>query len=262
MLKLRTTLIAILILAGAGSVWQDKTDTKPKLEFEVASIKPSKPGADGGGIRAMPGGQTYQAESAPVDLMITLMWKLNESQVVGGPDWLRKDLWDVHAKADSPHSLDDLHTMFQNMIIDRFKLQFHWDTRNLSMFALVEDKSGNKITVNPSPETFDFPLKGAGFGKLQAVHCNLLYFTWFISGFPWINRPVVDETGLDKSKFYDFTLDFEPELPDGIDRNKLPPAPGPDFFTAIREQLGLRLEARKGPVPVMVIDSAEKPSDN
>jgi uncharacterized protein (TIGR03435 family) len=239
-----------------------KSGATPRLEFEVASIKPSDPNEQGGGIKADPGGETYHAQNAPVRLMIQLMWKLNDAQIVGAPDWVNKDRWDVEAKADGPHNLDDLHTMYQNMIIDRFKMQFHWDTRDLPMFALVVDKSGPKMTVNTDPEPFNFPMQGVGFGQFQAKHCDLRYFTWFISQFPWVGRPVVDETGLDKGKFYDFTLAFEPELPDGVDRSRLPPAPGPDFFTAIREQLGLRLESKKGPVPVMVIDHIEKPSES
>lgn len=249
----------------------DKASTKPagipRLEFDVASIKPGNPKDQDSFIKADPGGETYRAVNADVRLMIQLMWKLHDNQIVGAPDWVAKDLWDVEAKADGPHNIDDLHTMYQNMIIDRFKMQFHWDSRDLPMFALLIDKSGPKMTVNTDPEPFNFPFQGVAFGKFQAKHCDLRYFTWFISQFPWVGRPVVDETGLDKSKFYDFTLAFDlgSELPPEVAaRGNLPPAPGPDFFVAIREQLGLRLESKKGPVPVMVIDHIEKPtsSDN
>jgi uncharacterized protein (TIGR03435 family) len=234
----------------------------PRLEFEVASIKPGNPNSDDNFIKAMPGGQTYQAVSVSVRLMIRLMWKLNDARLVEAPDWVNKDLWDVQAKADKPRSLDDLHTMYQNMIIDRFKMKFHWDTRDMSMYALVQDKSGEKMKLNTDPEPFDFPLRMTAFGRLEAKHCDMRYFTYSISGMPWIGRPVVDRTGLDKSAFYDFTLLFAPEVPAEVAaRGNLPSAPGPDFFTAIREQLGLRLEAKKGPVPVMVIDSIQKPSE-
>jgi len=214
-------------------------------------------------MKADPGGQTIRALNVPVQLMIESQWRINAAQIVGAPDWAGKDLWDVEAKADGPHNIEDLHIMYQNLMIDRFKMQFHWDTRDLPMFALLLDKSGVKMTENSGPETFDIRAQMVAFGKLQGKRCDLKYFTWIISLFPWIGRPVVDETGLDKSKFYDFTLLFAPEVPAEIAaRGNLPPAPGPDFFTAIREQLGLRLEARKGPVPVMVIDHIEKPSSS
>lgn len=259
--KHSATLIAILLLSAVAGLSQDKTDTAPRLEFDVASIKPSQPGARGGGIKPLPGGQTYIATNVPVKLMIKLMFHLNDSQISGGPSWLNTDLYDVEAKADRPHSLDELHIMFQNLLKDRFKLQFHNETRTLRAFALVVEKSGPKLTLNQSPENFDIPVQPTGFGKLSATHCSMSYFSWILSQF--LDQPVLDQTGLDK--FYDFKLEWTPELPPNMagrqDLN-LPPTSGPDIFTAVREQLGLRLESRKGPVQVMVIDHIEKPSEN
>jgi len=232
----------------------------PRLEFEVAVIKPAAPTPFSGAIIADPGGQTYEAHAASIQQMIRLMWKLHNTQIVGGPDWVSKDLWDVQAKADRPHSLDDLHAMYQNMVIDRFKMKFHWDTRDLPMYALVQDKSGEKMKLDTATEQFNIPIQGTSLGNLQVTHCDMKYFAWFISGRPWVDRPVVDETGLDKSTFYDFTLVFQIPL-EIAERANLPQGSGPDFFTAIREQLGLRLEAKRGPVPVMVIDHIEKPSE-
>src|SRR5262249_20800976 len=95
-----------------------------RLEFEVASVKPSKPDARGGGIKPLPGGQTYVATNMPVKLMIKLMHHLNDRQISGGPAWLDTDRYDIEAKADGPHNLEELHLMFQNLLADRFKLQF------------------------------------------------------------------------------------------------------------------------------------------
>ena len=279
MLKIGTTVAAVFLSLGLGG-WQPRqpqtqqasaqqsaqpnSAATQRLEFEVAVIKPSPPNEQPGGIKADPGGQTYRAQGVPVQLMIQLMWKLHPSQIVGAPDWLNKDLWDVMAKADTSHNLEDLHTMYQNMIIDRFKMKFHWDERDMPMYALVQDKGGEKMKLNPDPEPFNFPIQGTAFGKLEGKHCDMRYLTWFMSGMPWVGKPVVDQTGLDKSTSYDFTLayDLGSELPPEVAaRGNLPPAPGPDFFIAIREQLGLRLEATKGSVPVMVIDHIEKPSE-
>lgn len=263
MLKRFAVLGTLLLLASATALCQAKPETNPpRLEFEVASIKPAKPGPNaGGGIKPLPGGQTYVATNVPVKLMIRLMYHLNNSQISGGPSWLDTDLYDVDAKADGPHTLDELHMMFQNLLVDRFKLQFHKETRTLPAYELVVDKSGSKMTENDKPEDFDIPIQPRGFGSIQATHSSMSYFSWFLSQV--LNKPVVDQTEL--TKFYDFKLDWTPELPAGFvprDGAGPPPTNGPDIFTAVREQLGLKLDSHKGPVEVMVIDHVEKPSEN
>jgi uncharacterized protein (TIGR03435 family) len=257
------TTIVVLLTALGASFSQNKTGTPPRLEFEVASVKPAKPGTQGGGIKPLPGGQTYVATNVPVGLMIRLMYHLNGSQISGGPAWLDKDLYDVDAKADGPHTIEELHVMFQNLIVDRFKLQFHYETKALPAYELVVDKSKPKMTENHNPENFDIPIQ-VQFGSLQATHSSMSYFSWVIS--QMLNKPVVDQTGL--TGFYDFKLDYTPDVPQAVlDRlqaegRSLPPTNGPDIFTALREQLGLRLDSHKGPVQVMVIDHVEKPSEN
>ena len=211
----------------------------------------------------MPSGQGYIATNVPVKVMILLMYHLTDRQVSGGPGWLDNDLYDVEAKADGPHTVDELHVMFQNLLVDRFKLQFHKATRMLPAYELVVDKSGPKLRENKSPEHFDIPVRPTGFGKLEATHCSMSYFAWILS--QRLDRPVLDQTGL--GQFYDFKLEWAPEPPPGMSAGGgadagLPPASGPDLFTALREQLGLKLESHKGPVEVMVIDHIEKPSEN
>ena len=252
-----------ILLTAAGGLCQLKTDTAPRLEFEVASIKPSKPGADGGGIKPLPGGQTSVATNIPVKVMIKLMYHLNDRQISGGPGWLETDPYDVEAKADRSHNIDELHVMFQNLLADRFKLQYHKETRTLPAYELVVDKSGAKLTENHSPEHFDIPIKPTGFGSLEATHCSMSYFAWLIS--QRLDRPVIDQTDL--TQFYDFKLEWTPELPPGLAARpdaaaNLPPTNGPDIFTAVREQLGLKLDSHKGPVEVMIIDHVERPSEN
>jgi uncharacterized protein (TIGR03435 family) len=260
----RPSVVAIALLLGVSipAAAQQQADA-PKLEFEVATVKPSAPGGRGGGIKPMPGGQTYEASGVPVKLMIRLMFHLNDSQISGGPDWLNSDPYDVQAKADAPHSLEELHVMFQNLLIDRFKLQFHWDTRTLPMYALVVDKSGSKMKADPNPQTYDhFSIEPGGLFTFRGNQCSMSYLAWFISQRPQIGRPVVDESGL--PGLYDFDLAFLPELPPGVGTDGMingQPIPAlPDLTTALREQLGLRLESRKGPVQVMVIDHVEKPT--
>jgi uncharacterized protein (TIGR03435 family) len=262
-LKHSVRITTIFLLTAAGGLCQMKTDTAPRLEFDVASVKPSKPGADGGGIKPLPGGQTYMATNVPVKLMIKLMFHLNDREISGGPGWLDTDLYDVEAKADRPRNIDELHVMFQNLLVDRFKLQYHKETRILPAYELAVDKSGAKLTENKSPEQFDIPIRGTGFGKLEATHCSMSYLSWILS--QRLDRPVIDQTGL--TQFYDFKLEWTPELPPGLAARpdvaaNLPPTNGPDIFTAVREQLGLKMESHKGPVEVMIIDHVERPSEN
>jgi uncharacterized protein (TIGR03435 family) len=262
-LKHSAMLVTVFALASKSGLCQLRTDTAPRLEFEVASIKPSNPGDHGGGIKPLPGGQTYVAKNVPVKLMIKLMFHLNDRQISGGPGWLETDLYDVEAKADGPHTIDELHVMFQNLLIDRFKLQFHKEMRTPPAYELVVDKSGPKLTENHSAEHFDIPVRGTGFGKLEATHCSMSYFSWLLS--QRLDRPVIDQTGL--GQFYDFKLEWTPELPPGLAARpeaaaNLPPTNGPDIFTALGEQLGLKLDSHKGPVEVMVIDHVERPSAN
>jgi uncharacterized protein (TIGR03435 family) len=146
--------------------------------------------------------------------------------------------------------------MYQTLLADRFGLKFHRETRELSALVFTIDKSGLKMKKNESPDAFDFPIKPAGPGKTIGTRVNLEYLCWFISQ-PF-NMPVVDKTGLEG--FYDFTLELPPP-----DVDRLKEGGGPDIgsvFSAIRQQLGLNVESRKAPTPVMVIDHVEKPGEN
>lgn len=260
--------LLITLLYGSSAIWvQDAPpQSQPAAkhpEFEVATIKPSAPlkSGDFAGIRPLPGGQTYIAKNVPVRLIIRLMYHLTDRQVSGGPAWINTDVWDIEAKAEHPSTIDELHVMFQNLLVDRFHLQFHYENKEMSAYALVVDKSGSKMKVNDSPEPFEIPIQGAGRGVLKGTHVSMSYLTWFLAGAPMIDRPIVDKTGL--PGFYDFTFELAPPPPPASIGGDSGPAPqGPDLFTALREQLGLKLEPQKTPVQVMVIDHIEKPSEN
>lgn len=235
-----------------------------RLTFDVASIKPTKfdPQA-GGGIKALPNAREYVAQQAPVKLMIALMYKIPMRQITGGPDWINTDVWDIDAKCDQPHTLDELHTMYKNMLADEFKLKFHIETKEGNMFGLSVDKSGLKMKPNDSPETWEIPITGAGFATFNGKRVNMEYLTWFLGQVLQNDeRPVVDLTGL--KGYYDFKLSFMPELPPNVNRENLPPdaQDRPSIFDALKQQLGLKLESQKGPVPYMVVDRLEKPAGN
>ena len=235
----------------------------PRLTFEVASVKLSPPGGRGGGIRPQPGGQRYSAQNATVKLMISLMYKVPMREIQGGPDWVDNQGFDIEAKADHAYNLDDLHTMFQNLLADRFKLVFHKEYKEGPVFALSVDKSGSRMTVNTNPEPYDFPIQGDRSGLTIGKHVNMEYFCWFLAQvLQRDDRPVIDKTNL-KGNF-DFKLSFAPELPPDFPKDNLPPGflDRPSIYDALREQLGLKLQQEKGPVPYYVIDRLEKPADN
>jgi uncharacterized protein (TIGR03435 family) len=164
----------------------------------------------------------------------------------------------VNAEAERPMNLDQLHEMYKTMLADRFGLKFHYETKEMAALMFTVDKSGLKMKKNDSPEPFDFPIKpGGGPGKIIGTHVNMEYFCWFTAQ-PF-NLPVVDQTGLDG--FYDFTLELPPPDPERPREGGGPPDMG-DRFAAIRAQLGIKVESRKAPVKVMVIDRAEKPGEN
>jgi uncharacterized protein (TIGR03435 family) len=234
-----------------------------RLTFEVASIRPTKPGGRGGGIKPKPAGQGYDAQGATVRLMISLMYRMPIQHVTGGPAWLDTDQWDVETKADKAYNLDDLHTMFQNLLADEFKLKFHKETREGPVFALTVDKSGSKMKVNESPQDFEIPLRGGPGGVTVGTRVPMEYLCYFLGQILRNeDRQVIDRTGL--AGYYDFTLTFMPDLPPGFDKANLPPEmlDRPSIFDALKAQLGLKLEAQKGPVEYYVIDSAEKPAEN
>ena len=261
MLREMTTLLGTILAA----LFIQQPAPKP-LVFEVAMIKPTDPEVRGGAIKPMPSGQGYVAAGIPLKLMIRLMYTITDSQVVGGPDWINTDRWDVQARTDGSYNVDQLHQMFQALMADRFELRFHREKRELPAYELVLDKpgdKGSKMTANDSENHFDIPILPAGPFKVQGTRVPMAYLACWLS--QQLNRPVVDKTGLDK--FYDFTLQWAPDQqPDGArPPGAEAPAPlpdGPTMFTALREQLGLRLESRRSSVEVFVIDHAARPAEN
>src|SRR5580698_1815180 len=108
-----------------------------RLTFDVASIHASKPDAPGGGIKPLPGGHGYTAAAIPIKLVIALMYRIPLRQIEGSPDWINTDRFDIEARVDGTYSVEDLHTMFKNLLADRFGLKFHIDTREGNVYALT-----------------------------------------------------------------------------------------------------------------------------
>ncbi len=195
-------------------------------------------------------------------------------QISGGPSWVGSALWDLEAKVDGfPGRLSaaQLSTMLRPALEDRFKLKVGIETREMPVFALVIAKGGPKLiphTGEPVPSAERIRMGRIGTGLLSVKQGRTAFLVGELQR--QLDRTVIDKTGLDGE--YDYTLTWAPEPGQG-GRESLglpprpgaePPAPadGPSIFTALQEQLGLRLESQKGPVKIVVIDGAEKASEN
>ena len=244
---------------GVGIIPAQTADRKPA--FEVTSVKASKPGSGGLTIiQPMPGSQTYIARNVSLRMMIKAMYKITDSQIARGPDWIDTEHYDIDAKAERPSTLDELHEMFRMLLMDRFQLRFHRETRTLPAQVLVVGKSGTKLKRSESQETLDVPIKPSGPGRIVGARVSMSYLAWYLS--LQLGTPVVDGTALEG--FFDFTLSWSPNP--GLNSpgvhyrddaaNEL------DMFAALREQLGLRLESAKAPVNVFVIDQVARPNAN
>ena len=233
------------------------------LTFEVAAVHPTLPGSDRGIIKPLPGGNGYTVVNMTVKMMMSTMYRIPMRQIIGGPDWFSTATFDVEAKSDGTFNLEELHTMFKNLLADRFGLRFHIKTKQGPIYVLAIDKSGMKMKPDGNASALNIPIVRKTSARWIGTKVSMEYLCWFIGQqLRYDPRPIVDNTGL--TQVYDFTIDFAPELPPGMTKEDLLPElqNTPTIMEAVRDQLGLRLEPQKGPVPEYVIDQVQKPSEN
>jgi uncharacterized protein (TIGR03435 family) len=214
--------------------------------FEVASIKRAVP--DAGGSSGEDGRNgVLRVYNVTLKRCIRYAYAMPEGQILGGPKWIDDLRFDIIARADHPAGEPELLTMLQPLLADRFNLEFHHESRTISGYALALAKGGIKATVS-DPNRRSGANGGRGF--VDAVAFPVSELTIRLSAV--LGRPVIDMTG-DKRRF-DIHLRWTPDDTATSDSPSLP--------TALQEQLGLKLEARKVPVDVLVVDRAALPSDN
>jgi uncharacterized protein (TIGR03435 family) len=255
-----------------------------KPSFEVASIKPNISSDERVALLTPPGGRIV-ATNVTLKTLMAVAYRLPESRIFGGPSWLTTDRWNVEAKAEEgsipdaarlpdPTVTPTLMLMTQSLIENRFQLKLHREMRELPVYELFVTKAGLKMKLSEdqgSTSAPTLPQEGRptprGFLKMgvSEIEANGIPFANFIAGLAQqLRRPVIDKTGL--KGLYDIKLQWTPELgPTSSGPEQAPPpadSSGPSVFTALQEQLGLRLESAKGPVEVIVIDSVQKPSEN
>jgi bla regulator protein blaR1 len=227
-------------------------------KFEVASIKPSSPDS-GTETRRYPGGR-FTASGVTLKALIQRAWNVKSFQVTGGPAWVNSQRYDVNAKAalDGNLSGDQLMALIQALLVERFHLRIHRETRELPIYSLVVGKSGPKLqatTADTGPTWNKTP------GLLTGQKISMEMFATDLLE-AQLDRVVTDHTGI-KGEF-DLRLTWAPVDMKANDADSpLSTNPdGPSLFTAIQEQLGLKLESARGPVEILVIESAVSPSEN
>jgi uncharacterized protein (TIGR03435 family) len=203
-------------------------------------------------------------------MLIRAAYGYDDNLISGAPSWLYSEHYTLEAKvagSDLPAlarmAPDQRKLMLQPLLADRFQLRFHRETKQLPIFALVIAKSGSKLKQSPpaDPGGSTAPqMKMSAHGQLTGQRFPISLLAQWLS--LQVGRKVLDNTGLTGT--YDFTLEWTPDSPASMSAGAETPAPdsGPSIFTAIQEQLGLRLESTKGPVETLVIDHVERPSEN
>jgi uncharacterized protein (TIGR03435 family) len=233
--------------------------------FEVATIKPSKPGTPGKGFGVR--GRHFSTKNTSVSDIITFAYGVHARQITGGPAWLETDKYDLDAQPDGEGQPNDKQwkTMVQKLLADRYKLTFHREKKELSVYAIVVGKTGPKLSKSEGDPNGLPALFFRRLGMLPARNATIADFAGLMQA-AVLDRPVVDQTRLPGR--YDFTLTWTPdEFQFGGQVANTPAPPGnaeapPDLFTAMQQQLGLKFESTKAPAEVLAIDHVEKPSEN
>lgn len=237
-------------------------DAKPGIE--VATIKPSQPGEQRRFITFR--GREIVIVGFTLNDVIKFAYDVQEKQILNGPAWLGSDRFDINAQPDQPGtpSPDQFRSILQKLLTDRFALKFHKEKKEMSAYVLTVGKDGPKMTKATDPSG----LPGLFFGPLGTLHvvnatmgdfCGLMQSAV-------LDRPVVDRTGLDGK--WNFILKWTPDESQftGLGVKVPPPTDAadaaPPLFTAIQEQLDMKLDAQKTAVDVMVLDHVDHPSPN
>ena len=232
--------------------------------FDVATIKPSRPDAQGRLFRLQ--GSQVAMHNTSLSNLIAFAYDLHERQIIGGAAWMESEKFDITGKPDTPGqpNLAQLKIMMRQLLAERFQVKFHRDKKELSVYMIViSPKSTHKLT--PSQSGGSNPgLMFPRLGMLPARNATMAEFAQVMQAAVF-DRPVVDKTGLEGR--FDFTLNWTPDefqfgSMGGVRPGQIPDNGTPNIFKAFQEQLGLKLEATKAPADVLVIDRAEKPSEN
>jgi uncharacterized protein (TIGR03435 family) len=261
-----------MMLRYLGSVIVLAAGAAGQQAFEVASIKPNAANDNRAMIGMQPGGR-FVATGITVKFLIGMAYNLRDFQISGGPGWITAERFDINAKPPegSPARIppEQIREMVKALLTERFQLKTRTESKEMPVYSLVVAKNGPKVKPAAAPaEGRGGPgMIRMGRGQLDGNGMAMASLANQIA--TQVGRPVIDKTGL--AGQYDIKLEWTPEPGHGggpfggpPPPDALPPADsnGPTIFTAVQEQLGLRLEPAKGPVETLVIESISRPTEN
>jgi uncharacterized protein (TIGR03435 family) len=260
-MKLIMIVVGMVVIAGAGVAAAQAPAQKPT--FQAASVKANAHSGFAPTTLQMTG-KRFSATGMPLRPLIMQFYNLKDFQIAGGPNWINTDQWDFEAVADDGVSLNmvDLERpnrptpgslMVQSLIENRFQFKFHREMKELAVYELTVAKNGPKFKLSAveGPGT-----RRVGRGEIQIEAQPFATFAYALAR--QLDRVLIDKTDL--KGLYDIKLLWSTELTAGGDSALS--SDRPSVFTALQEQLGLKLESSKGPVEVMVIDSVSRPTEN
>lgn len=251
-------LVAAAFAAGAAA--QTQSAASPKA-FDVAAIKPNKTGSNSTSMRTSHG--TLSASNVTARTLIVKAFNLRENQVTGGPDWVDSDRFDVSAKTDDQSiSDDDLWLSLQPLLIDRFHLKFHRETKQEPVLSLVAAKVKPALAPHSGGGQPSMRISiGGGKASMKASNVSMTKLASSLSVFT--GRAVIDNTQLKGG--FDFTLEWAQDHPEESTLSSIEESlgvSGPALDTALREQLGLNLQHATGPVEHVIVDTIDRPTAN
>jgi uncharacterized protein (TIGR03435 family) len=248
-------IVMTLTLLALGQGPQQES-SKPRV-FEVASIKPNTGSPDHSGVTTDKG--RISMENVTLKRCIRSAYGVPEAQIVGGPKWIDDDRFDINAKADWPAGDRELMIMLQSLLVERFQLSFHRESKTIQGYALVVGNGGLKAKPSAPDAGSGINSKtSARAASIEAVACTMTALAKQLS--QMLHLPVADLT--EANGQFDFRLEW---VPDDMQQQSLAGSDpvvssGSSIFSAVQEQLGLKLESHKVPVEVFAIDHVEKPS--
>ena len=252
--------VLLVVLGAARFGWAQSADKLPR--FEVASVKPAKPGRIATPQGFTPGRLTLVG--VPMQALIQYVFRAPRYQLSGGPKWLESERYDIVATMPANTLYATRRLMMQDLLQERFHLVTHREKKELPVYALLQVRNGLKFHVEKREmRDGDGRVGGGGPGRLAGIKVSAFDLAELLSDY--LDRPVLDETGIDG--LFDFKLIWTPdETPRELNpaEQHLPVDPnGASIFTAIQQQLGLRLVPQKGSIDMLVIDRVDRtPSEN
>ena len=249
---MRARLRAGVLLAAIAAAVSSIAAQAPEKAFDAVSIKRNRTAAVASDTNTTPG--RLSLVNVTMLSVVLRAFGVMGPQVVGAPDWLRNERYDILAVTGDGAALTDVsrREYLQQLLAERCQFTFHREIREIRVYSLVPAKDGSKVTAHSGPGEYAMRMQPADDGRLRlrSTRGNMARLAEILTG--QVGELVIDQTGL--SGEYDFTLEWTPALNES--------AGGASLFTALVEQLGLRLEAGKRPIDAIVIDRIERPAED